>query len=89
MSITNTENTAETTVPAQAPAAGNLQLQDLVGLVHAVQLSASRGAFKAEEMSQIGGLYDRLIAFLKTTGAIAPVPQTQEPADSSEADQQG
>lgn len=89
MSITNTATTAETPAPQTG---ANLQLQDLVGLVHAVQLSASRGAFKAEEMSQIGALYDRLVAFLKNTGAIAPVQPAQEPAQEpadSSADQQG
>jgi hypothetical protein len=30
------------------------------------------GAFKAEELEQVGGLYNKLIAFLQSTGAIAP-----------------
>jgi hypothetical protein len=59
--------------PAQQPAPG-LTLQDLVLVAQIIQLTAQRGAFKAEELTQVGGLYDKLVAFLQSTGAIAPAP---------------
>jgi len=58
-----------------------LQLQDLLLVVQTLQTVTQRGAFRAEEMSNIGGLYDRLVAFLVASGAITPAqPQAQEPA---------
>jgi hypothetical protein len=59
--------------PAQQSAPG-LTLQDLVLVAQIIQLTAQRGAFKAEELTQVGGLYDKLVAFLQSTGAIAPAP---------------
>jgi hypothetical protein len=61
--VTSTPEAAE----QQAP---NLSLQDLLLVAQIIQVSTQRGAFKAEELSNIGGLYDRLIAFLNATGAI-------------------
>ena len=55
----------------QAP---GLTLQDLVLVAQIIQLTSQRGAFKAEELTQVGGLYDKLVAFLQSTGAIAPAP---------------
>jgi hypothetical protein len=37
----------------------------------ALQLASTRGAFRAEEFTQIGGVFDRITAFLKASGAIA------------------
>ena len=61
--------------PAQA--APGLTLQDLVLVAQVIQLTSQRGAFKAEELTQVGGLYDKLVAFLQSTGAIAPA-KTEE-----------
>ena len=57
----------------------NLGLADLVTAVQAIQLAASRGAFKVEEFSEIGGCYERLVGFLETAGAIN-VNRDQAPA---------
>ena len=56
---------------AQQPAP-SLTLQDLVLVAQIIQLTSSRGAFKAEEMEQVGGLYNKLITFLQSTGALTP-----------------
>ena len=34
-------------------------------------LSDLRGAFRAEEFTQIGGVFDRITAFLKASGAMS------------------
>ena len=58
--------------PAQQ--APGLTLQDLVLVAQIIQLTSSRGTFKAEELTQVGSLYDKLVAFLQSTGALTPAP---------------
>jgi hypothetical protein len=65
----------------EAPSQTGLQLQDLISVVQLIQLSTSRGAFKAEELSAVGGLYDRLLAFLKSSGAIKEVEKEEAPKE--------
>jgi hypothetical protein len=48
-----------------------LQLSDLLICAQALQLASTRGAFRAEEFTQIGGVFDRITTFLKASGAIA------------------
>jgi hypothetical protein len=62
---------------AQQPAP-SLTLQDLVLVAQIIQLTSQRGAFKAEELADVGGLYNKLVAFLQSTGAIAPAPAPTE-----------
>ena len=78
------QETEATQTSEQAP---NLSLQDLLLIAQTIQVVASRGAFRAEEMSNIGGMYNRLIAFLNATGAIKPAEQPQENTESSPGDQ--
>jgi hypothetical protein len=61
----------------EQPAAPSLTLQDLVLVAQIIQLGSQRGSFRAEELAQVGGLYNKLIAFLQATGALAPA-QTEE-----------
>jgi hypothetical protein len=68
------ENTTDTN------AAPSLQLQDLVVLLQTIQVTAQRGAIRADEMSLVGGVYERLFAFLEAQGAVS----RQAPAPSSE-----
>jgi hypothetical protein len=63
--------------PAQQPAP-SLTLQDLVLVAQIIQLTTQRGAFKAEELADVGGLYNKLIAFLQSTGALTPPPAPTE-----------
>ena len=52
----------------------SLTLQDLVLVAQIIQLTSSRGAFKAEELADVGGLYNKLVIFLQSTGALSPAP---------------
>jgi hypothetical protein len=61
------ETEVETTPPDQP----SISLQDLVLLLNLVRISADRGAIKAEEMSSVGTVYQKLFAFLKASGAIS------------------
>lgn len=75
------ESTVQDQTAATEQAAPNLSLQDLLLVAQIIQVATQRGTFKAEELSNIGGLYDRLIAFLNATGAIKPA---EAPADTPE-----
>ena len=66
--------------PTEQPAGPSLSLADLLTAVQAIQLAASRGAFKVEEFSEIGGCYERLVGFLETAGAINVNRGDQAPA---------
>lgn len=68
-----------TTAEPQAPVA-QLQLSDIVTALRAIQMAAGRGAFQAEEFTQIGGTYDRIFAFLQQSGAIK-APSETAPAE--------
>lgn len=70
------------TVTQDAAQAPNLSLQDLLLVVQTIQVVTQRGAFRAEEMTNIGGLYERLVAFLQSTGALKPA-DTQEATEDS------
>lgn len=63
--------------PAQQPSPG-LNVQDLITVAQIIQIGAQRGAFRAEEMTNVGTLYTKLIAFLQSVGAI----NQPEPAGS-------
>ena len=71
------EKQVETQVEQQQQPAPSLTLQDLILVAQIIQLTSQRGAFKAEELESVGGLYNKLIAFLQSTGALAPA-QTEE-----------
>ena len=62
------------TSAAEAQSAPSLTLQDLVLVAQIIQLTSQRGAFKAEELADVGNLYNKLVVFLQSTGAIAPAP---------------
>jgi len=68
--------------PAQAEVeqqpAPSLTLQDLVLVAQIIQLTSQRGAFKAEELADVGGLYNKLVTFLQSTGALTPAAPTEE-----------
>lgn len=80
------QDTTET-ITTQAPAVdANLQLQDLLLVVQTLQVVTQRGAFRADEMSNIGGLYDRLVAFLVASGAIKKNETEAAPADAPQGE---
>ena len=66
--VADASQSAEQTAPS-------LTLQDLVLVAQIIQISSQRGAFRAEELSDIGNLYTKLIAFLQATGALTPTTE--------------
>ena len=58
-----------------------LNLVDLQNIRAIIDTAARRGAFSAQEMSGVGGVFDRLNTFIN---AVAPAPQEPAPADATE-----
>jgi hypothetical protein len=57
----------------------SLTVSDLTLTLQIIQVATSRGAFKADELSAIGGAYDRIFKFLEASGAISTkAPDTEE-----------
>ena len=83
----STEN--ETT--NEQPSKPTLGVQDLVLLAQIIQLATSRGAWKSEELSTVGGAYDKLLAFLEAAGAISRNDENDgtAPSDETSAVSQG
>ena len=73
----------QTTPEVQAP---NLTLGDLTLALQTIQIVAQRGAIKAEEMSTVGGLHDRLFAFLKAQGVVGQEPAVPTEAPAADVD---
>ena len=81
-----TENVEETTAPtgdATGTQAGvpQLTINDMIVLKNMVEITQSRGAFKADEMTTVGNVYNKLSIFLqavmpKNTGNAAPEGDT-------------
>jgi hypothetical protein len=72
----------------QSPEAPSLALTDLVLLLNLIRVTSERGAIKAEELSAVGAVYEKLLKFLEASGAInkqTPADPTADPtADQSE-----
>jgi hypothetical protein len=64
----------------------NITVADLNLLKNIIDLAATRGAFQASEMKQIGEVYDKLNTFLEAVVAQAQAQEGQSKnADASES----
>ena len=68
---------------SQSPEAPSLALTDLVLLLNLIRVTSERGAIKAEELSAVGVVYDKLLKFLEASGAINTQVPEQTPTDQS------
>jgi hypothetical protein len=62
----------------------NITVTDLVALRNTINLAAERGAFKAEEMLDVGTVYTKLSNFLE---AVMEQAQAQEQSADTEQSQ--
>jgi len=75
----------ETTAAPNPPTGPSLTIADLTLALQTIQATSQRGAIRADEMSTVGGLYDRLFAFLEAQGAISrPQPAAAPTGESNE-----
>lgn len=81
-----TEEIQQATETTAQEAPVQLQLSDLLLAAQVIQLAASRGAIKAEEMGAVGGLYERIVTFLQASGALQPADQAETSANDSSAE---
>jgi len=72
------------TQETQTPDAPSLALSDLVLLLNLVRVTADRGAIKAEEMSAVGAVYEKLQKFLQASGAMQSPAAEAPPADPAQ-----
>ena len=56
----------------------SITLDDLITLKNLIDVSCSRGAFKADEMSSVGEVYDKLTGFLNSVIASAQAEAEQK-----------
>ena len=83
------ENTTPETAPA--PATDNVSLpetmlsvSDLKMMARVLQVGSQRGSYKAEELTTVGALYDKIIGFLRAAGQLDPMPE-DAPAPDADA----
>lgn len=64
----------------------NITITDLIAIRDIMNLAAERGAFKAEEMANIGTVYNKLSKFLEAVVAQAAAQEAEktDQADKSE-----
>ena len=72
-------------VAAEAVEAPTLTLHDLTLTANIIDLSVQRGAFKGAEAEQVGQMFNRLVAIIKS---IAP-PAAEEDAAEVESEGEG
>lgn len=72
--MTDETTTTETIDTTEATGFG---MQDLIFTLQVYEACSQRGAFRADELSNVGAVYDRLRAFLVANGAI------NNPADAT------
>ena len=58
-----------------------LGLNDLALMANIIQVTSERGAIKANEMQAVGGLYEKLVAFV-TANMPQPENKDEEPENS-------
>jgi hypothetical protein len=61
----------------------NITITDLIALRNIINLAAERGAFKAEEMLDVGTVYTKLTKFLEAVVAQAAA-QEQQTAEATQ-----
>ena len=63
-----------------AKAAPDLNLNDLTAMRNLIDVVTQRGAFKANELSSVGVLFDKLNAFLEAANQAQQAQQAATPA---------
>ena len=86
MSETTTTSTETGDVTETVTPKAGLGVNDLKIMVRTLQVCSERGAFKAEEMATVGGLYQKIVGFLQATGQLDPAPAPE--GDQAEGDEQ-
>ena len=63
-----------------------ISIQDLATIHALLDVACTRGAFKAEEASKVGAVYDKLTGFLQSVIEQAKIAEEQSAAEEQETD---
>ena len=86
MSDNNTPAVEETA--ANTPADVGLNVQDIINVVKIIDVVSGRGAVKGEELSSVGTVRDRLVAFVNANSPQPPAEdEVSETVDSAETEE--
>lgn len=66
-----TQETAVETEAQEAPQVG-LELRDIAAAAQIINVATQRGAIRAEEMAEVGAVYNKLAAFVQAAAPAAP-----------------
>lgn len=73
---------------ANTPADVGLNVQDIVNVVKIIDVVSGRGAVKGEELSSVGTVRDRLVAFVNANSPQPPAEEeVSETVDSAETEE--
>jgi len=76
------------TEAANTPADVGLNVQDIVNVVKIIDVVSGRGAVKGEELSSVGTVRDRLVAFVNANSPQPPAEEeVSETVDSAETEE--
>ena len=84
MAKDKTETTQESQPEQQQDQAQQLTVQDLVTLKSAIELGTQRGAWRANELTAVGTVYERLSLFVASLLPPKETPQKDASADKGE-----
>lgn len=84
--VTNTDVVNEAVEPQAGTATDSITLQELQLLAQIVDLATQRGAFRGNELTTVGGVYDRLTNFLSGVAAAQKAAAEAE-ANNTETDE--
>jgi hypothetical protein len=72
-----TDIPSQTEAAAEAPATPSLGIADIAFLLQIVEVCSQRGAFKADEMTSVGTVYDKVKAFIAANSPPTPADQAE------------
>lgn len=81
MTITNEEKTQVTEQQKVKPSLG---INDLKACLQVIEICSQRGAFKAEELTGVGTLYQKIALFVQAAELTAAEAANEQPATSTE-----
>ena len=71
---------SDTQQPTQAPT--GIQIGDMQAVVNIIDLACTRGAFRANELTQVGAVTDKISAFLKQIADQAKAAEEKKNAEA-------
>lgn len=68
----------ESIVPNDEPVRPSITLQDIASVVEILKVCTDRGVWRVSELTTVGQLYERLVAFLEGAGMAVDTSQADK-----------